>query len=102
MALNLDEISAEFLNTCGSCDAGLTAACTCSQRDYRPVMLDLVREARQTRALLVDVVDSLEHVGCQFDHCTGPTLQPVDMRTCHRCEVLERVRDLLEKAGVQA
>jgi hypothetical protein len=45
--------------------------------------------------LLADVVESLERVGCQFDHCTGPTLKPVDMMTCHRCDALGRLRSLL-------
>lgn len=50
-----DEIikrAAPFLNQCGSCDAGLLMSCTCPQEDYRPVMLELVREVEQLRVLL--------------------------------------------------
>lgn len=39
-----------FLNQCGSCDAGLPMSCTCPSGDYRPVMLDLVREVERLRA----------------------------------------------------
>lgn len=39
-----------FLNQCPSCDAGLPSGCTCPQGDYRPVMLDLVREVERLRA----------------------------------------------------
>jgi hypothetical protein len=39
-----------FLNQCGSCDAGLPMNCTCPEGDYRPVMLDLVREVERLRA----------------------------------------------------
>ena len=41
-----------FLQQCGSCDAGLLMSCTCPQQDFRPVMLDLVREVERLRALL--------------------------------------------------
>ncbi|GAA0550259.1 hypothetical protein GCM10010172_35460 [Paractinoplanes ferrugineus] len=49
--------------------------------------------------LLNDVVASLEQVGCQFDYCTGPTLKPVDMRTCHRCDALARLQDLIARSA---
>jgi hypothetical protein len=39
-----------FLNPCGSCDAGMPMSCTCPTGDYRPVMLDLVREVERLRA----------------------------------------------------
>jgi len=42
--------------------------------------------------LLADAIDSLERVGCQFWACEGPTLTPVPMKTCHRCDVLARLR----------
>lgn len=44
--------AAPFLNVCGSCDAGLPMSCTCPTGDYRPVMLDLVREVEALRAEL--------------------------------------------------
>lgn len=40
-----------FLNQCASCDYGLPTSCTCPDGDYRPVMLDLVREAERLRAV---------------------------------------------------
>lgn len=39
-----------FLNQCGSCDAGLPMSCSCPTGDYRPVMLELVREVERLRA----------------------------------------------------
>lgn len=42
--------------------------------------------------LLLDTVESLEQVGCQWAMCDGPTLEPVDMVTCHVCALLARVR----------
>lgn len=41
-----------FLSQCGSCDAGLPMSCTCPQDDFRPVMLELVREVERLRVLL--------------------------------------------------
>ena len=48
--------------------------------------------------LLREVIDTLERVGCQFDHCDGPTLEPVDMITCHACATLARVRACVNKS----
>lgn len=42
--------AAPFLNVCGSCDAGLPTSCTYPKGDFRPVMLDLVREVERLRA----------------------------------------------------
>jgi hypothetical protein len=42
--------------------------------------------------LVAEVVETLERVGCQFDFCDGPTLDPVPMGTCYRCETLAKVR----------
>lgn len=44
----------------------------------------------QQQALLSQAREVLERVGCQFDMCTGPTIAPVDMRTCFVCEFLGR------------
>lgn len=43
--------AAPFLTQCGNCDASLPQSCTCPQDDYRPVMLDLVREVERLRAM---------------------------------------------------
>lgn len=42
--------------------------------------------------LMAEALESLERVGCQFDHCDGPTTKPVDMVTCHVCETIARLR----------
>jgi hypothetical protein len=42
--------------------------------------------------LLTEALDSLERAGCQFWHCEGPTLEPVDMSTCHRCVAVAQLR----------
>lgn len=44
-----------FLNQCGSCDAGLPMGCTCPRDDYRPVMLELVREVERLRASYAEI-----------------------------------------------
>jgi hypothetical protein len=43
-------------------------------------------------SLLVEAVDALERIGCQFDFCDGPTLEPVDMVTCYVCATLAKLR----------
>lgn len=43
-------------------------------------------------SLLVEVVETLERVGCQFEFCDGPTLDPVPMGTCYLCETLAKLR----------
>lgn len=51
--LDLEKISNKWLGMCPSCDAGLPGAdCTHPEDDYRPVMLDLVREIERLRGLL--------------------------------------------------
>lgn len=55
--IDLNAVIAEFLNQCGSCDAGLSMSCTCPTRDYRPTMLALVREIEDLRKI-VDLVES--------------------------------------------
>lgn len=49
-----------FLNQCGSCDYGVLVPCTCPKPDYRPVMLDLVREVERLRAAMSDIAASLD------------------------------------------
>ncbi|GLZ62838.1 hypothetical protein [Micromonospora sp. NBRC 107095] len=46
--------------------------------------------------LLDDTIDVLERVGCQFWACDGPTLEPVDMKTCAACALLARLRAAAE------
>jgi hypothetical protein len=45
--------------------------------------------------LLTESVEILEHVGCQFWACEGPTLEPIEMTTCGRCLTLARLRQRL-------
>lgn len=58
--LDLDAISAEFLNQCGICDLGVGSPCTCSSRDYRPTMLALVREVERLRNTMLGMADGFE------------------------------------------
>lgn len=44
------------------------------------------------QSLLVEAIETLERVGCQFDFCDGPTLDPVPMGTCYLCETLAKLR----------
>jgi hypothetical protein len=49
--LDLDAISEKWLNQCGPCDYGMPEyGCTHPSDDYRPVILDLVREVERLRA----------------------------------------------------
>ena len=52
MATDLDAIKAEWLNQCGPCDYGMPEyGCSHPTDDYRPVLMELVREVEQLRAL---------------------------------------------------
>lgn len=42
--------------------------------------------------LLAEAIEALERVGCEFEYCGGPTLEPEDMRTCYVCDLLARLR----------
>lgn len=55
--LNLDEITAEWLNVCGPHDYGVTGSvgCFCPDGDPRPVISRLVAELEQARAALARV-----------------------------------------------
>lgn len=57
-----------------------------------------------TGALLRDSLAAMERVGCQFDRCPGPDVEPVDMHTCHVCELIRRLGEHLaaEPAAVPA
>jgi hypothetical protein len=69
-----------FLNQCGSCAADLPAACTRTAADFRPVMLDLVREVERLRAEL----DRRERNRIHINHAEPERViipVPVDPRT---------------------
>ncbi|BAL87361.1 hypothetical protein AMIS_21410 [Actinoplanes missouriensis 431] len=66
MSLDLNAISAEFLTVCCSCDLGVPSACVCTERDYRPVMLELVQEIERLRAVMADFSKQL---GKRSDYC---------------------------------
>jgi hypothetical protein len=54
--IDLDAVKSKWLMICGSCDAGI-GECNHPSDDYRPVMLELVREIERLRtsvALLGD------------------------------------------------
>lgn len=46
-------------------------------------------------SLLQSALESLERTGCQFFACDGPTLEPIDMATCHRCATVAQLRQRL-------
>jgi hypothetical protein len=45
--LDLGAISEKWLQPCGACDGGLAMSCSHPDEDYRPVISDLVAEARR-------------------------------------------------------
>jgi hypothetical protein len=62
-----------------------------------PARMRIVRQSVEPfvllpAALMAATLESLERVGCQFDHCPGPDVPPVDMMTCHVCDVLRKLR----------
>lgn len=58
--IDLDAIAYEFLGQCGSCDGPGNTVCTCSQLDYRPTLLALVREVERYRDTLEDLAKDCE------------------------------------------
>lgn len=49
-------------------------------------------EAKRETALITDTIAALEAAGCQFWACEGPTLKPMDMKTCNVCVALAKWR----------
>lgn len=63
--LDLEAITAEFLQMCGPHDAGVIAECRCAERDYRPVMGQLVDEVTRLRAEVARLGRERDlHEGC--------------------------------------
>lgn len=53
MELDTEDIKSKWLNQCGPCDYGMPEyGCTHPGEDYRPVILDLVREVERLRFLV--------------------------------------------------
>lgn len=46
----------------------------------------------ETEGLVLEAIEALERIGCQFFACDGPTLEPVNMSTCFVCDLLARLR----------
>jgi hypothetical protein len=46
----------------------------------------------QYRELIIESIETLERLGCQFEFCNGPTLEPEPMVTCFSCALLARLR----------
>lgn len=67
MSIDLEAIRTEFLNLCGSCDAGIPSKCTCSDRDFRPVMLELVREVERLHAELNNLADDCTDLAAEHE-----------------------------------
>ena len=52
MLADLEAIKSEWLNQCGPCDYGMPEyGCSHPAEDYRPVLMELVREVERLRAL---------------------------------------------------
>ena len=66
MTVDLDAIKAKWLGQCGACDAGI-GMCTHPEEDYRPVMLDLVREVERLRELLAPERIGADHAMVALD-----------------------------------
>lgn len=49
---DLEAISEKWLQVCPVCDGGLPSICTHPDEDYRPVMLELVREIERLRRIV--------------------------------------------------
>jgi hypothetical protein len=49
--IDLEAIDKKWLGICGACDAGI-GMCTHPTEDYRPVMLELVREVERLRSVI--------------------------------------------------
>jgi hypothetical protein len=59
--IDLDAITEKWLHVCGPCDLSVPGGCTHPGDDYRPVMLELVREIDRLRAeLLVEKADLIQ------------------------------------------
>lgn len=54
MKIDLKAIQEKWLRQCGACDAGLPMSCVCPEEDYRPTMLELVREVERLRKVIPD------------------------------------------------
>lgn len=65
--LDLVEIINKWLRSCGACDAGLPITCSHPQEDYRPVILELVRELEKTRDICPYDCDRCHGDGCSCD-----------------------------------
>lgn len=53
--IDLEAISEKWLQQCGPCDYGMPEyACSHPEEDYRPVILDLVREVERLRKLALE------------------------------------------------
>jgi hypothetical protein len=44
------------------------------------------------RTLVVEGIEVLERIGCQFFACPGPDAPFEDMKTCYICDFLARLR----------
>ena len=74
----------------GDCDCWILPRC---RRHVALVAPALIAEGRRQAGVMVEeMIEALERIGCQFQFCDGPTLEPVDMKTCYVCELLARLQ----------
>lgn len=48
---------------------------------------------------LAKAIQVLERVGCQFDYCGGPTLEPIDMITCYVCDAVAELQAAVDRVN---
>lgn len=66
--MNLEDVREQWLNLCGSCDAGLAMNCTCPAEDPRTVIAKLVREVEAARERTSFLANREHIVGVQPKH----------------------------------
>ena len=93
MTVDLAAISEEFLTQCGSCDAGLLTDCSCAKRDFRPTMLELVREVERQRKLIEILRETVAQIDALnvFGELSEDRVTALLERMQERCDLLAEV-----------
>ncbi|MDD3906423.1 MAG: hypothetical protein PHS46_07895 [Candidatus Omnitrophica bacterium] len=61
----------------------------------RAALKKLAQAKRARGKALVEALDSLKRIKCQFAPCPGPNEPFVDMATCHRCYAIQTIEKQL-------
>lgn len=65
----------------------------------RAALKKLGKAKRARGKALVEALDSLKRIECQFAPCPGPNEPFVDMTTCHRCYAIQTIEKQLRQEG---